>query len=353
MRQTCTRIRRALTHAVDLPHLCRAVLVMLPALLCYGLNGDADALKAGLVGVWMLIPTESIAPAALLLVLHAGAIGLAITLFCLALPYPWLFVPLCAASMACAQSLYRRGQAWGAMGLYCFIPALYIGCELNAAPHPFAALRHMLSWTPLIVLPVALASWARTCPPFSPGANLSQAWRSYWRRRALLPLAPPGPEACRVANDSAATRALAVLCAAALVEGLGVRNGEWMIWSAATVALGVPATARRKHQDRLWGALCGVLLGLAVAPWLIQSKLLYSLAILTIAVSLQSFRSYRFAVLTRCLLCVVAAVSIGETIDIAGLRLINVVVGGLTGIATTTLYQWLMPRLRLRLRLRP
>jgi hypothetical protein len=47
--------------------------------------------------------------------------------------------------------------------------------------------------------------------------------------------------------------ALSVACALILVEWRGFDHGQWLVWSAASVATGDTASAKRKLADRLRG----------------------------------------------------------------------------------------------------
>lgn len=335
-------IEQALEGAFDLPQLGRTVLVVAPAIGLYLHSGDVFALKAGLLAVWMLIVTERVQPSAVLLLLHAGSMAVAIGLFCATISHPWIFVPLCALCGAAAQWAHRWGKGWGSIGLYCFMPALYIGCELNATHNVSASFVQLPHWYPVAILSVAIVSFFRVRQP----GDAMAAVRRYWRMTHLLPRQAVEHAAERVIVDSAAIRALAVFGAAALVEGFGIDNGEWLIWSSASVSTGAIASTHRKHQDRLWGALWGVPIGFAISPWISPSEVVYSLTVLAVCISLQTFRNYRFAFFVRCLLSVVAGVAIGGSSGIGQLRFFNVVLGGLTGVAATYLYHYVVLRLR-------
>ena len=330
------RIEGALQRVFDVPHCCRTALVVLPAIGLYLYGGDLFALKAALIGVYLLIVTEGVQPSGMLLLLHAAAIILSIGMFGLTFTKPWLFVPLCACYAAGTHRLACWGEAWRSIGLFSFIPALYLGCELHTAPDISAAYLHLLSLYPVAVIPVALVSFGRLY--FSRHAAWREALRFYCRLKNPLPCCSVTPELKRLALDGAAIRALAVFFAAALVEHFHLDAGEWVIWSAASVSTGDMASTRRKHRDRLWGVLFGVSLGLCVSKWVPASDALYGLAVLGVSISIATLRNYRVAFAVRGCLCVVSAVALGHGSGIGWLRLGDVLLGGFVGLVAMYLY---------------
>lgn len=59
-------------------------------------------------------------------------------------------------------------------------------------------------------------------------------------------------------GEAAIAAALSVAVAATAVEPLHLDHGQWVIWSAASVVTGDPASGHRKLRDRLTGAIVGV-----------------------------------------------------------------------------------------------
>lgn len=337
------RIEGAIRRLFDLPQCGRTALVTLPAIGLYLYSGDLYVLKAAMISVYLLIVTESIRPSGLLLLLHAAVIALSIGLFCLTFSKPWLFVPLCASYAAITHSVARWGEGWRAISVFSFIPALYLGCELNATPNITAAYYHVLQYYPVAVIPVMLVSFGRLyCLR---DCSWLEALREYCRVGQILPRQPVTAEIERLSIDGATIRALAVFLAAAMVEQFHLDAGEWIIWSAASVSTGAMVSTRSKHYDRLFGVLVGVSLGLSVSRWVPASDALYGLAILGISVSIATVRDYRLAFSIRCFLCVVSAAALGQSSAVGWLRLSNVVLGGIMGMAAMYLYH-LITRMR-------
>ena len=336
------RIEGALQRVFDLSYCVRTALAVLPAVAWYLYSGDLFVLKAALIGVYLLIVSESLRPSGLLLLMHAAVIGISIGLFCLSFAHAWVFVPLCAGYAAMTHGLARWGEGWRSISVFSFIPALYLGCELNAASNLPLVYLHLLRCYPFAVIPVMLVSLGNLF--YERRVRSVEVLRDYCRWRYLLPRQKVTPEFKRLAIDGAATRALAVLCAAVVVEQFHLDAGEWLIWSAASVSTGALASTGAKHRDRLWGAFVGVSLGVAIAGWVPASAALYGFAVLGVSVSIATLRNYRLAFALRCCLCVVCAAALGQGSGIGWLRLSNVVLGGLIGVGAMYMHHLLMRR---------
>lgn len=132
--------------------------------------------------------------------------------------------------------------------------------------------------------------------------------------------------------------------AALLVEWRHIDNGQWAIWSAASVVTGDAATARVKLRDRGLGALAGVPLGLAAGHALPHGALVYTLATLASVLTLVAFRHYATGFGARCACIACASWVAQQSTAIAAERVVNVLAGGLIGIACVLATHWFATR---------
>lgn len=129
----------------------------------------------------------------------------------------------------------------------------------------------------------------------------------------------------------------AVLAAAALVEMLNLAQGQWVIWSAASVVVGDLSASTGKLKLRAIGALAGVPLGLLVGTALPESRIGYSFAVLAATLTLIAFSRYVVGFGTRCFFIALAAGFAGGASGIAEERVANVIIGGVFGLIAVAL----------------
>ncbi len=341
-----SRIERVLQRVVDLSYLVRTAFAVLPSIVWFLFTGNLFVLKVAMIGVYLLIVSESSRPSLLLLLIHTLVIGISIGLFCLSFGNDWFFLPLCAGYAAMTHGMALWGEGWRTISVFSFIPALYLGCELNAEPNLALSYLHLLQCFPFAVIPVMLVSLGNQCyVRRAQPLQIRELLSDFFRYKQLLPRQKVTAELKRLAIDGAAIRALAVLAAAALVKYFHLEAGEWLIWSAASVSAATASLTGAKHQDRLWGVFFGVSLGIASAGWVPISDTFYGFAVLGVSVSIATLRNYRLAFTLRCFLCVVCAAALGQDSGIGWLRLGNVVFGGLIGVIAMYLYHLLKRRL--------
>src|SRR5581483_6449300 len=133
--------------------------------------------------------------------------------------------------------------------------------------------------------------------------------------------------------------ALAVFVAAALVEVLNLKQGQWVIWSAASVVVGDLTAVTGKLKLRDIGAFIGVPLGFLVGMALPESRAGYSFAVLGATLTLIAFSRYAVGFGTRCFFIALAASFAGGASGIAEERVANVIVGGVFGLIAVALME--------------
>ncbi|TOZ46526.1 FUSC family protein, partial [Burkholderia pseudomallei] len=216
-----------------------------------------------------------------------------------------------------------------------FTPSLYLTCAPPAAHHPAP---RSVPYLGAAMLPAIALSGVQAWRN-APAAHRLHAL-ARWRGAREL----GRPAASSDAAQAIVAVALAVAAAALLVEWRHIDNGQWAIWSAASVVTGDAATARVKLRDRGLGALAGVPLGLAAGHALPHGALVYTLATLASVLTLVAFRHYATGFGARCACIACASWVAQQSTAIAAERVVNVLAGGLIGIACVLATHWFATR---------
>ncbi|KGS67301.1 fusaric acid resistance -like family protein [Burkholderia pseudomallei MSHR7527] len=321
--------------AFDLPTLGRTLAVCAPTIALYGATGDARWLLASIATVSIAIAVERVGIAPLGALAQSAAIVAGfLSLSCALSAWP-AFVAGCAMLAAAAVALSRCGARLRSLGNFVFIPSLYLTCEAAAAHHSATRLVPYLGAAMLPAIALSgVQAWRN-----APAAHRLHAL-ARWRGAREL----GRPAASSDAAQAIVAVALAVAAAALLVEWRHIDNGQWVIWSAASVVTGDAATARVKLRDRGLGALAGVPLGLAAGHALPHGALVYTLATLASVLTLVAFRHYATGFGARCACIACASWVAQQSTAIAAERVVNVLAGGLIGIACVLATHWFATR---------
>lgn len=321
--------------AFDLPTLGRTLAVCAPTIALYGATGDVRWLLASIATVSIAIAVERVGIAPLGALAQGTAIVAGfLSLSCALSAWP-AFVAGCATLAAAAVALSRCGARLRSLGNFVFIPSLYLTCEAAAAHHSATRLVPYLSAAMLPAIALSgVQAWRN-----APAAHRLHAL-ARWRGAREL----GRPAASSDAAQAIVAVALAVAAAALLVEWRHIDNGQWAIWSAASVVTGDAATARVKLRDRGLGALAGVPLGLAAGHALPHGALVYTLATLASVLTLVAFRHYATGFGARCACIACASWVAQQSTAIAAERVVNVLAGGLIGIACVLATHWFATR---------
>lgn len=321
--------------AFDLPTLGRTLAVCAPTIALYGATGDARWLLASIATVSIAIAVERVGIAPLGALAQGAAIVAGfLSLSCALSAWP-AFVAGCATLAAAAVALSRCGARLRSLGNFVFIPSLYLTCEAAAAHHSATRLVPYLGAAMLPAIALSgVQAWRN-----APAAHRLHAL-ARWRGAREL----GRPAASSDAAQAIVAVALAVAAAALLVEWHHIDNGQWAIWSAASVVTSDAATARVKLRDRGLGALAGVPLGLAAGHALPHGALVYTLATLASVLTLVAFRHYATGFGARCACIACASWVAQQSTAIAAERVVNVLAGGLIGIACVLATHWFATR---------
>jgi hypothetical protein len=304
----------------------RGILVLAPVVLAAVWTGQATWLQAGMVTISTFIGMERGGAAPLGVLLHGIAILGGFLLLLWALAWPPVFVLLCAGLAAGSILVTARGAKLRSLGNFTFIPAVYLACEISENLSPGPAIARGLQFLPFAacaVLPTLLLA----ADLHLRGREASEGWLRHFRsilRHVDLGRAPPWAE-------SVVAVTLAVAVAAALVEWRHLGNGQWVIWSAASVVTGDYASAGIKLRNRGIGALIGVPAGILIGQVLPRDIFAYDLAVLASVLTLVAFNSYIAGFAARSFFIAIAFMLAGYAADVAAERVVNVLIGGVIG----------------------
>jgi Fusaric acid resistance protein-like len=316
--------------AIDLDHAAatRAVIVLTPLILLALISGRSIWLRAALVTVSTFIAMERSGLAPLGTLLHGAAIIVCYLALLAAQAAEALFVLGCVLLAAASILLTGWDTRLRSLGNFTFIPALYLACETKEWEGPGNPLHRGILFLPAIVLailPVLVMSaleHRKTRP-----LNASRLWHF----RAVLSWAER-KESVPYLEAMVAT-ALAVGLAAHAVMVWRLDQGQWMVWSAASVITGDLTSGRQKLRDRMVGALVGVPAGIGAGVFLPHSAFAYDLTLLVAVLTLVAVRPYVLAFGLRCTCVALALMLAGHSSRMAAERASHVILGGLIGFA--------------------
>ena len=315
-----TSLRDLLTREVKTRELLRALIVVGSFVSAYFISGEAALLNLALIAVSLLIPALRLQLPPKVIAWHYCAILATFAALFLAAPVKPLFVVLTALAGFLAVAGTRYGEHFRTLGNWVFIPAVYLACEVREGVSAAEALRH--AGIIIVSSPVALA--------------LVCAIQLYDQRQpdnAAISFGPPASEWLLPASATA----LAVFAAAALVEILDLAQGQWVMWSAASVVVGDLSASTDKLKQRAIGAFVGAPLGFLAGLALTQNRIGYALAVLAATLTLISFSRYIVGFGLRCFFIALAASFAGGASGIAEERVANVVIGGVFGLVAVAL----------------
>jgi hypothetical protein len=314
--------------AIDLDHVAamRAVIVLTPLVLLAMISGESIWLRAALVTISTFIAMERSGLAPLGTLLHGAAILVSYLALLAAQAAEPLFVLGCVLLAAASILLTGWDARLRSLGNFTFIPALYLACETEEWEGPGNPLHrgiHFLPAMALAILPILVMSaieHRKTRP-----LHVSRLWHF----RAVLSWAARN-ESIPYLEALVAT-ALAVGLAAHTVMVWRLDQGQWMIWSSASVITGDLTSGRQKLRDRIVGALVGVPAGIGAGIFLPHSAFTYDLTLLVAVLTLVAVRPYVLAFGLRCTCVALALMLAGHSSGMAAERASHVILGGLIG----------------------
>jgi hypothetical protein len=244
---------------VDARALGRAMFALIPTLVLALISGRPEWLTAAIVPVAMLIALDHSQLAPLGVVAHAMTISAGFVVLTASIAHPPLFVVATVLLGMGSVLVTASGNALHSLGNFTFIPSLYLasysaeGVERHGLIARSVELLSFLLITSLPILLLASVEHFRSRETGRP----TLAHFAKWTR-----LSPNSERKAYI--EQMVTVALAVGCAAALVEWRHVEHGQWMMWSAASVVTGNAVSARQKFRNRLTGAIIGVSFGVTI-----------------------------------------------------------------------------------------
>ncbi|MBR0686285.1 FUSC family protein [Bradyrhizobium manausense] len=317
---SATGLRDLLSREIKSSELLRALTVVGPFVAAYFVSREPALLNLGLIAVSLLIPALRLHSPPKVAAWHYLAILIAFAALFLAAPVKPLFVVLTALTGFLTVAATRHGEDFRTLGNWVFIPAVYLACEVHEGMSASEALRH--AGIVIVASPVALA--------------LVCGIQIYDQRRRTKAATSFGLPTTKWLLPATAT-AIAVFAAAALVEILNLAQGQWVMWSAASVVVGDLSASTDKLKQRAIGALAGVPSGFLAGLALPQNRVGYALAVLAATLTLISFSRYVVGFGLRCFFIALAASFAGGASGIAEERIGNVIIGGAFGLIAVAL----------------
>lgn len=319
-------LRDLLSREIKTGELLRALIVVGPMVVAYFISRETALLNLGLVAVSLLIPALRLHLPPKVVAWHYLVIIVTFATLFLASPIKPAFVALTALAGFLAVAGTRYGEHFRTLGNWVFIPAVYLACEVREGVSASEAVRH--AGVIIASSPIALA--------------LVCAIQFYDQQRSDNAATSFGPPAAEWFLPAVAT-AMAVFAAAALVEILDLAQGQWVMWSAASVVVGDLSASTGKLRQRAIGAFVGVPLGFLAGLALPQSRVGYAIAVLAATLTLISFSRYVIGFGLRCFFIALAASFAGGASGIAEERIVNVLIGGTFGLIAVALTEivWL------------
>ncbi|MBR0975469.1 MULTISPECIES: FUSC family protein [Bradyrhizobium] len=327
-------LRDLLSREIKSGELVRALIVVGPMVAAYFIARETALLNLGLIAVSLLIPALRLHLPPKVIAWHYLAVLVTFAVLFLAGPVKPLFAVLTGLAGFLAVAVTRHGEHFRTLGNWVFIPAVYLACEVREGVSASEAMRH--AGLIIVSSPIAL--------------GLVCGIRIYDQRQRRDAAATSfGAPAAEWFLPATAT-AMAVFAAAALVEILDLAQGQWVMWSAASVVVGDLAASTGKLKQRAIGAVVGVPLGFLAGAVLPQSRVGYALAVLAATLTLISFSRYIVGFGLRCFFIALAASFAGGASGIAEERIVNVLIGGAFGLIAVALteivWPWIAPKAR-------
>jgi fusaric acid resistance family protein len=321
---TAPELRKILAREVRVGDLFKAAIVIGPLGAAYFISGEEAVSDLSLIAASLLIAAFKLQLPPKLIALHLLVILVTLVTLFLTESIRPLFVLLAASAAFLASALTRYGEALRTVGSWIFIPALYVACKLyeNTSPgESFKQVSIIVAFAPVVL--------ALVC-----------AVQIYDRRMWLTHTSQSYGRASSDWLLFAFASAIAVFAAAALVEMFSLAQGQWLIWSAASVVVGDLATSTSKLKLRMIGASIGVPLGVLTGLCLPTSRIGYSFAAIGALLTLVSFNRYVVGFGARCFFIALAAMLAGSGSGIPEERVTNVFVGGAFGIIALILSEF-------------
>ncbi|UDQ90527.1 FUSC family protein [Xanthobacter autotrophicus] len=326
------RLHLWLAQELHLGAIARALAVIGPLVIAYLVSGEPALVNLCLLTVSLLIPALKLRLSPAAVIVQYLVIVATFALLFLAAPIPPLFVVLAGLTGFMAAAVTRFGTLMRTLGNWVFIPAVYLALDIREGALGEAAL-----WQAGVLLGLSPVGLALVCAV--------QALDG--RRRTLDRSEIFGPPSGDWLVPAVATAA-AVFAAAVLVEMFDIREGQWLIWSAASVVVGDLSASTGKLKLRALGALVGAPLGLLIGLALPVSEAGYSFCVLGAMLTLIAFSRYVVGFGARCFFIALAAAFAGTGSGIAAERVENVLIGGAFGLVAVALAEIARPPRRTR-----
>jgi hypothetical protein len=308
-----------LASEIKLWPLVHAVIALLPFVALALATGNALWMKASLLAISVVIGQERLALRPMGVIAHGLVVIAGTYLLLLAELAPASFVIACMALAASVTLLASRGEKLRALGNWIFVPVLILANELHGGRTVDALLRVTPAYLPYLL--VALVPAVILAAMRSRGRPAAR-WSSLDDFGARVPL-----------GEDLAAMLASVGITAMLVEHWRMEHAQWVIWGAASIVTGAVDSARVKLQNRAFGVVAGVPIGIVLGLYVVpHSELFVTLATLAGFLTLVAFQRYVVGYFFRCLFVALAIMLANQSAVVALERLTHVLLGGVIGI---------------------
>lgn len=327
---TIKTIQKKLSDLLNLTDLLLMILTFLPALIMFGISEDVSWLELGIVSIPLFLVQQTFRWGLLPLMGHWAFILFGFALLYFTQSTAWLFAFLCACLGAVCMGLSALGQNLRSLGAWIFLPSLYLACELYDTTHSRIQMNAFIETASK--LPIALI-----------GPMVIIVYRSLKDKKVKVTehfLFGYSKKAFGNTDDYYRCTIVGALIAI-FITSLGIKllnldHGQWVIWSSVSVITGEVMSMHRKFMHRTYGAIIGLVLGIIITTFLPQVTLVQYLIAVLIPITL-GIKNYLVAFSCRCMLITIAVGSFSHSEITAGLRVFDIVVGGLVGLFCASL----------------
>jgi hypothetical protein len=325
----------------------RALLSLVPLFLLFIAWDNTLLLKVCLINISLFIACERLNLNIISVSLHYIFILSLFSILFFSFAQSYLFIILCALMAAGTIYCTQHGNKLRTWANYCFIPAVYLACEMHETVRNQQMLLsqyfNFIKLTPIALLSIIIlfsfsakkTFWSLSHKIFTTPIFTNAFWQE------LIKTAEIGKPETQW-RQGAITIFVGVFLAATLVITKDISRGEWVIWSAASVITGDLISSRQKFQHRLIGAFFGIALGFFATQFYPATETFYSLATIGIMLTLVAFKSYPQGFAARCFFITLAAFAASQAPEIAVERVENVIAGGAIGLLSCYLIQLLI-----------
>lgn len=330
---------------IDIRKLFRALLVLTPTIIIAAKTGDSEWMHTAIITYACFNAAQRLDLTPFGVLILGILVLIAFIIFYFSLLVPALFIAICAITAMTTVGLAAFGENLRWAGVSVFISALYIACETAEEISPNTVKMHGLQELPYIVFALTPV----LCLSIFDNKGRFSSMGGGYKGNILSRLCRKDPGEPTIYGEAIIATGISVSVAATLVEWEGFNNGQWIIWSTASVLVtGAPEVAHIKLLNRAVGALAGGAIGIGIGYLLPHTSVTYGVTIVIGLISFLACRRYivGYGIMSAAVACAIIVANLSP--EIAADRSINVVLGGAIGVIFLFLVHWLNGAIKFR-----